>query len=117
MTYAYRLLPDGTGYVDSEGVHRGVPPTQEDFDLIALRCVHQTFFKEGPRELQGKNGIDMGVAMGEEPGEYGNKFTQGFDPSCGGALSGKTFTVEQADAIIKYVRSATHGYKERNEHI
>lgn len=47
MIYAYRLLPGGTGYVDSEGVHRGVPPTQEDFDRIALVYAHRTLFKQG----------------------------------------------------------------------
>ena len=66
------------------------------------------------KELQDKDGLEMSVAMGEEPGEYGNKFTQSFDPSCGGALSGKTFTVQQADAIIKYVQTATHGYVVNN---
>jgi len=52
MTYAYRMLPDGTGYVDKEGVHRGVPPTQEDFDRIALVCAHRTLFKDGPIKPQ-----------------------------------------------------------------
>lgn len=47
MTYAYRMLPDGTGYVDSEGVHRGVPPTQDDYDRIALVFAHRTLFAEG----------------------------------------------------------------------
>jgi hypothetical protein len=46
MTYRYRLLPGG--YVDETGVHRGVPPTQEDFDRIVLVCAHRTLFKEGP---------------------------------------------------------------------
>lgn len=44
MTYTYCLLPDGSGYVDAEGVHRGVPPTQEDFDRITLTCAHRTMF-------------------------------------------------------------------------
>jgi hypothetical protein len=35
-----------------------------------------------------------------------------FDPSLGGALSGRTFTVEQANAIIEYVKTAAHGYVE-----
>ena len=45
MSYAYRLLPGG--YVDETGVHRGIPPTQEDFDRIALTCAHRTLFAEG----------------------------------------------------------------------
>lgn len=36
MTYAYRMLPDGTGYVDSEGVHRGYPPTEDDIKRVSL---------------------------------------------------------------------------------
>ena len=52
MTYAYYMLPDGTGYVDSEGVHRGAPPTQEDFDRIALLCAHRTMFAEGKIAFQ-----------------------------------------------------------------
>lgn len=39
MTYAYRLLPGG--YVDETGVHRGVPPTQEDLDRIELLTLHR----------------------------------------------------------------------------
>lgn len=35
-----------------------------------------------------------------------------FDPSLGGALSGRTFTVEQANEIIAYVKTAAHGYVE-----
>lgn len=46
MTYRYRLLPGG--YVDETGVHRGVPPIEEDFNRIALVCAHRTLFKEGP---------------------------------------------------------------------
>ena len=48
MTYAYRMLPDGTGYVDSDGVHHGDPPAQEDFDRIAITCAHRRMFKDGP---------------------------------------------------------------------
>jgi len=50
MTYRYRLLPGG--YVDETGVHRGVPPTQEDYDRIALLYAHRTLFKEGPIKPQ-----------------------------------------------------------------
>ena len=50
MTYRYRLLQGG--YVDETGVHRGVPPTQEDFDRIALVYAHRTLFKEGPIKPQ-----------------------------------------------------------------
>ena len=32
-----------------------------------------------------------------------------FDPSLGGALSGRTFTQKQADAIKEYVQGAVHG--------
>jgi hypothetical protein len=49
------MLPDGTGYVDSEGVHRGYPPTQEDFDRIALLCAHRKMFAEGKIEFQPLN--------------------------------------------------------------
>lgn len=49
MSYAYHLLPGG--YVDETGVHRGVPPTQEDFDRIALNCAHRRFFAEGRIEF------------------------------------------------------------------
>lgn len=53
MTYTYRLLPDGSGYVDAEGVHRGVPPTGEDFDRIALyhRMVFGPYDAEFTKEL------------------------------------------------------------------
>ena len=47
MTYAYRLLTDGTGYVDETGPHRGVPPTQDDFDRIAFLCAQRTMFAQG----------------------------------------------------------------------
>jgi hypothetical protein len=50
MTHRYRLLPGG--YVDETGVHRGVPPTQEDFDRIALVYAHRTMFAEGKIEFQ-----------------------------------------------------------------
>jgi hypothetical protein len=50
MTYRYRLLPGG--YVDEYGVHRGVPPTQEDLNRIILTCAHRTLFKEGPIKPQ-----------------------------------------------------------------
>ena len=29
-------------------MHRGVPPTQEDFDRVALLTAHRRFFAEGP---------------------------------------------------------------------
>jgi len=45
MTYRYRLLPGG--YVDETGVHRGVPPTEEDFQRVALMTLHRRFFAEG----------------------------------------------------------------------
>lgn len=45
MTYAYRLLPGG--YVDETGVHRGVPPTPEDFARIGLLTLHRRLFAEG----------------------------------------------------------------------
>ena len=47
---AYRLLPGG--YIDETGPHRGVPPTQEDFDRIALMCAHRTLFAKGPIEFK-----------------------------------------------------------------
>jgi hypothetical protein len=50
MTYRYRLLPGG--YVDETGVHRGVPPTEEDFQRVALMTMHRTLFKEGPIKPQ-----------------------------------------------------------------
>jgi hypothetical protein len=50
MTYRYRLLPGG--YVDETGPHRGVPPTQEDYDRIMLTCAHRTLFKKGPIKPQ-----------------------------------------------------------------
>jgi len=50
MTYRYRLLPGG--YVDETGVHRGVPPTEEDFQRVALMTMHRTLFKKGPIEPQ-----------------------------------------------------------------
>ena len=46
MTYAYRMLPDGTGYVDAEGTDLR-SPTQEDFTRIALITMHRTLLKEG----------------------------------------------------------------------
>lgn len=50
MSYRYHLLPGG--YVDETGPHRGVPPTQEDFDRIALMCAHRTLFAKGPIEFK-----------------------------------------------------------------
>ena len=47
---AYRLLPGG--YIDETGPHRGVPPTQLDYDRIALVYAHRTLFKEGPIKPQ-----------------------------------------------------------------
>ena len=49
MTYAYRMLPDGTGYVDAEGVHRGAPPTQEDITRVSLYMMHRMMF--GPYDV------------------------------------------------------------------
>lgn len=46
---AYKLLPGG--YVDETGVHRGSPPTQEDYDRIMLTCAHRTLFSKGPIEF------------------------------------------------------------------
>jgi hypothetical protein len=54
MTYAYRLLPGG--YVDETGVHRGVPPTEEDFQRVALLTMHRTLFARGPHLLTARNG-------------------------------------------------------------
>ena len=47
MTIAYRLLPDGSGYVDETGVHRGSPPSQEDYLRVELAFAHRTLFS-GP---------------------------------------------------------------------
>jgi hypothetical protein len=47
---ACRLLPGG--YVDETGVHRGVPPTQEDFDRMSITCAHRTLFAEGKIQFQ-----------------------------------------------------------------
>ena len=47
---AYRLLPGG--YIDETGPHRGVPPTQEDFDRVASLTAHRRFFAEGKIEFQ-----------------------------------------------------------------
>lgn len=38
----YRILRGG--YVDETGVHRGVPPTEQDFQRIALMFMHRTLF-------------------------------------------------------------------------
>lgn len=40
-----RLLTDG--YVDDTGPHRGVPPTQEDYDRMELILLHRRIFS-GP---------------------------------------------------------------------
>lgn len=40
MIIAYRLIPGG--YVDATGPHRGAPPTQEDYDRLALH--HRLLF-------------------------------------------------------------------------
>lgn len=50
MIYAYRLLSGG--YVDEYGVHRGVPPTEEDFQRVALLTLHRRLFAEGKIEFQ-----------------------------------------------------------------
>ena len=42
MSYAYRLLPGG--YVDETGVHRGVPPTEDDWKRIVVNTMHRTLF-------------------------------------------------------------------------
>ena len=39
----YRLLPGG--YVDETGVHRGTPPTEQDFQRVALMFMHRTLFE------------------------------------------------------------------------
>lgn len=39
----YRILP--SGYVDETGVHRGVPPTEDDFARFAVMFVHRTSFQ------------------------------------------------------------------------
>jgi hypothetical protein len=46
----YRLIPGG--YVDETGPHRGVPPTQEDFQRIALLTMHRKLFAEGKIEFK-----------------------------------------------------------------
>ena len=46
----YRLLPGG--YIDETGPHRGVPPTQEDFDRVAFLTAHRRFFAEGKIEYK-----------------------------------------------------------------
>jgi hypothetical protein len=52
MTYAYRMLPDGTGYVDATGPHRGAPLTQQDFGRTALAYAHRTLFADGKIEFK-----------------------------------------------------------------
>ena len=81
MTYRYRLLPDGTGYVDAEGVHRGVPPTQEDFDRITLVYAHRTLFKEGPIKPQVHDplppeGMQLYMRANHISSPYDAEFTQ-----------------------------------------
>jgi hypothetical protein len=43
------MLPDGTGYVDETGVHRGAPPTQEDIKRVSLYMMHRMMF--GPYDV------------------------------------------------------------------
>jgi len=50
MTYAYRLLP--CGYVDETGVHRGIPPNDEDIARIELMFAGRLLWPKGPIEFQ-----------------------------------------------------------------
>jgi hypothetical protein len=79
MTYRYRLLPGG--YVDETGVHRGVPPTEEDFQRVALMTMHRTLFKKGPIEPQVHDPLppqDMSLYMRANhiSSPYDTEFTQ-----------------------------------------
>jgi hypothetical protein len=40
------------GYVDATGPHRGVPPTEEDFQQVALVTMHRTMFAQRPIRFQ-----------------------------------------------------------------
>ena len=77
MTHAYRLLPGG--YVDEAGVHRGVPPTQADYDRIMLTCAHKTLFTTMiPKERQYVESIraDLELTHRLLNGPYDAEFTQ-----------------------------------------
>jgi hypothetical protein len=79
MTHRYRLLPGG--YVDETGVHRGVPPTQEDFDRIALVYAHRTLFKVGPIKPQvhdplPPHGMEIYMRANHISSPYDAEFTQ-----------------------------------------
>lgn len=50
MTYAYKMIPDGTGYVDETGPHRGQPPTEEDYKRISIVMAHRLLF--GPYDAE-----------------------------------------------------------------
>jgi len=77
MSYHYRLLPGG--YVDETGVHRGVPPTQADYDRIALTCAHRTLFTTmTPKEREYVESIraDLEITHRLLNGPYDAEFTQ-----------------------------------------
>jgi len=77
MTYRYRLLPGG--YVDETGVHRGVPPTQADYDRIMLTCAHRTLFTTmTPKEREYVESIraDLELTHRLLNGFYDAEFTQ-----------------------------------------
>jgi hypothetical protein len=73
----YRLIPGG--YVDETGPHRGVPPTQEDFDRIALVYAHRTLFTPmTPKEREYVDSIraDLELTQRLLYGPYDMEFTQ-----------------------------------------
>jgi hypothetical protein len=79
MTYRYRLLPGG--YVDETGVHRGIPPTEDDFRRVALMTMHCTFFKEGPIKPQvhdplPPDGMQLYMRANHISSPYDAEFTQ-----------------------------------------
>ena len=76
---ASRLLPGG--YVDETGPRRGVPPTQEDYDRIALVYAHRTLFKDGPIKPQvvdplPPEGMQLYMRANHISGPYDAEFTQ-----------------------------------------
>lgn len=66
MTYAYRLLPGG--YVDETGVHRGVPPSEEDYRLISIHMAHRLLF--GPYDLEIKQEMPIEEAKKRWPESF-----------------------------------------------
>jgi len=46
--YPWPTKPLPGGYVDATGPHRGVPPTEEDFQQVALVTMNRTMFAQGP---------------------------------------------------------------------